>query len=47
MANGYGRLIHADGDMYEGEWKDDKAQGVGVYIHADGAKYEGEWFEDQ
>ena len=46
MANGYGRVIYADGDMYEGEWKDDKAQGKGIYIHADGAKYEGEWVED-
>jgi len=27
MANGKGRLIHADGDIYEGEWKDDKAHG--------------------
>ena len=47
MANGYGRVIYADGDMYEGEWKDDKAQGKGIYIHAEtGAKYEGEWVED-
>ena len=21
--NGYGRLIHADADVYQGEWKDD------------------------
>ena len=27
MANGKGRLIHADGDVYEGQWKDDKAHG--------------------
>jgi len=25
MANGKGRLIHADGDIYEGEWLNDKA----------------------
>jgi len=25
MANGKGRMIHADGDVYEGTWKDDKA----------------------
>lgn len=31
MANGIGRLIHADGDVYEGEWKNDKAHGKGVY----------------
>jgi len=25
MANGKGRLIHADGDVYEGDWFNDKA----------------------
>ena len=56
MANGKGRLIHAglstnyyyiDGDVYEGDWKDDKAHGYGFYNHTDGARYEGEWFEDK
>ena len=41
MANGIGRLIHADGDVYEGEWKNDKAHGSGVYKHTDGAEYRG------
>ena len=27
MANGKGRLIHADGDVYEGDWVNDKAHG--------------------
>ena len=44
MANGKGRLIHSDGDVYEGFWKDDKAHGYGVYNHLDGARYEGNWF---
>ena len=49
MANGRGRLIHSDGDIYEGDWsqfnlnnvirKDDKANGYGIYTHIDGAKY--------
>jgi len=30
-------LIHADGDVYEGEWVKDKAHGQGKYIHMDGA----------
>jgi len=46
MANSLGRLIHADGDMYEGEWQDDKAHGNGTYVHADGAKYVGQWIDD-
>ncbi len=47
MANGKGRLIHADGDVYEGNWLNDKAHSYGVYIHTDGAKYVGEWLEDK
>lgn len=27
MACGKGRLIHSDGDVYEGEWRNDKAHG--------------------
>ena len=41
-ANGKGRLIHADGDVYDGHWKDDKAHGYGTYSHLDGAKYQGD-----
>jgi len=26
-ANGNGKLVHADGDVYEGEWRNDKAEG--------------------
>jgi len=47
MANGKGRLVHADGDVYEGEWYNDKAQGQGKYTHLDGATYTGEWLEDK
>ncbi len=43
MASGKGRLIHSDGDVYEGLWKNDKAHGKGIYMHMDGAKYDGEW----
>ena len=36
-----------DGDVYQGDWKDDKAHGQGFYNHTDGARYEGQWFEDK
>ena len=36
-ANGYGKLIHEDGDIYEGDWVNDKANGFGVYTHSNGA----------
>ena len=38
--------MHADGDVYEGEWVDDKANGKGKYFHANGANYDGEWKND-
>jgi hypothetical protein len=40
-------LIHADGDVYEGNWIEDKAHGYGTYTHLDGAIYKGEWYEDK
>lgn len=45
-AHGKGKFIHVDGDLYEGEWIDDKANGYGVYIHANGTRYEGNWLND-
>lgn len=47
MAEGKGRLVHSDGDIYIGRWKKDKANGMGIYLHVDGAKYEGEWIDDK
>jgi len=41
-----GKFWHADGDVYEGEWKDDKANGYGIYVHVNGARYEGNWKND-
>ena len=40
-------LIHTDGDIYRGEWKDDKTHGKGEYRHANRATYEGEWQYDK
>lgn len=47
MATGRGRLIHADGDIYDGEWLNDKAHGKGLYEHSEGSRFMGEWFEDR
>ncbi len=52
MANGKGRLIHVDGDVYEGDWVDNKAEGKGLFInfsekYGEGARYEGQWHNDQ
>lgn len=42
MASGKGRLIHSDGDAYEGDWIEDKACGRGFCIRKDGTRYEGD-----
>ncbi len=42
-ANGTGTYYFANGDRYEGEWKDGKRDGQGTYYFANGNRYEGEW----
>ena len=32
MADGKGKFTHADGDIYDGDWKNNKANGNGVFI---------------
>jgi hypothetical protein len=39
-------MIYANGEVYEGFWKDSKAHGKGKIIHEDGAIYEGDWDDD-
>ena len=45
-AHGRGIFYHVDGDIYDGDWEEDKANGYGVYQHANGTKYSGEWLDD-
>ena len=45
--HGYGIQVWSDGSMYQGYWKEDKANGWGRLIHADGDVYEGEWKDDK
>lgn len=39
--------MHADGDVYEGDFKDDMAAGYGKFTHSNDAYYEGYWAEDK
>ena len=39
--HGSGKLIHANDEVYEGEFVDDKANGYGKYINEKGEVYEG------
>ena len=43
MRHGQGSFTWANGDVYEGEWKEDVCDGKGVLITANGDKYEGEF----
>lgn len=36
-----------DGSIYDGYWKNDKANGRGRLIHADGDIYDGYWKDDK
>ena len=47
MADGFRVLLHANGDIYEGNCLNNKANGFGTYKYDDGAKYVGYWVEDK
>lgn len=38
---GKGVYKYANGDVYDGEWKDGSMNGYGVYTSHDGGKYKG------
>jgi hypothetical protein len=44
---GRGMQIWPDGSLYEGYWKNGKANGNGRLIHADGDVYVGNWKDDK
>lgn len=46
-ATGRSRIVHSNGDAYEGQWENDKANGLGVYYHYDNIKYDGQWKDDE
>merc|ERR1712146_272366 len=41
--HGHWVKIWANGDKYDGEWKNGKKEGHGVLTWANGDKYEGDW----
>ena len=44
--HGKGKYSYADGNVYEGDWKDGKKHGKGKYSWASGDVYEGDVFVD-
>jgi hypothetical protein len=43
MRNGQGTFVSRYGDIYEGEWKNDKMNGQGKFTFTNGDVYDGEW----
>lgn len=42
--NGFGRMVYPNGDVYEGEWVDNKMHGEGTYTYKkSGDIYSGSW----
>ena len=41
--NGKGTFYFADGNRYEGEFKDDKKNGKGTFFDTNGNKFKQEW----
>ncbi len=44
--NGFGKMNYANGDYYEGNWKDDLREGEGTLINNNGDKFFGIWKND-
>mmetsp|Transcript_28634 Transcript_28634/g.21373 ORF Transcript_28634/g.21373 Transcript_28634/m.21373 type:complete len:105 (+) Transcript_28634:23-337(+) len=40
-------MQYPNGDVYEGEWKEDFREGFGIFKYAKGDQYEGEWLKDR
>ena len=45
--NGDGVFTYANGDKYDGQWKDGLKHGKGILTCADGDTYNGDWIEDK
>ncbi len=39
-------MTHANGDIFQGQWKDDMANGHGTFLDTNGARYTGDWVND-
>ena len=48
LKNGKGTYYYANGNIFEGIWKNDKKEGYGVYSYlTTGEKYEGDWMQGE
>jgi hypothetical protein len=47
IRHGWGSMYYNNGEIYKGEWVDDKRTGTGIMNYNNGDKYEGKWFENK
>ena len=47
MRHGKGVHKYCDGEVYDGDWKDDNRHGKETIAHPDGVTYEGDWENDK
>ena len=47
MPKGYGVYYYAGGDIYKGNFANDKSEGYGTYTWAEGGRYVGYWHNDK
>lgn len=45
LRHGYGEITYSNGDIYKGNWTNDKHDGRGVYIWKEYGRYEGDFVE--
>jgi len=43
---GRGRMTQTNGDVYQGEWKNNMANGNGCIVNTAGGTSDGEWSDD-
>ena len=46
MRNGFGNYFSSEGEIYSGNWKNDRIEGEGTFIYSDGRKYKGNFKND-
>ena len=47
VLNGRGKLTWPSGDVYEGNWIDDKMNGRGKLVYSNGDTYDGDFLNDK